>query len=206
MISLITTSLIHLLPEAIRVSSSQTSLRIVLVTICGMFLIERLSKLRLQTPSDPSRSDDPSRLAPSSRYSILIGDAAHNFVDGVLIATTFLIDPASGWLLTLSIAVHELPQELADFTVLVHSGLSKGRALAYNFLSALAAIAGALLANLSLSLVQPYLGYLIAMPSGMFLYIAMVDVVSSLRQDEEDLLFSQILPFLAGASLLAWLG
>jgi zinc and cadmium transporter len=110
---------------------------------------------------------------------ILIGDGLHNFIGGLGIASTFLIDPTAGVMAWLAAAAHEVPQELGDFGVLVHSGWSRRRALAWNFLSALTFPLGALLAYL-ISRSFSVAG-LVLFGAGNFLYIAASDLVPEIK-------------------------
>ncbi|MFH0905306.1 MAG: ZIP family metal transporter [bacterium] len=120
-------------------------------------------------------------------YSVLLGDGLHNFLDGVLIASAFLADREVGIITTLAVILHEIPQELGDFAVLLKSGLKPSRALWFNFLSALAAVAGALIAYFALARVEAVTPYIVAIGAGGLLYIALVDLLSEMRTHGESL-------------------
>ncbi len=113
---------------------------------------------------------------------ILLGDGIHNFFDGVVIAASFLSAPALGVASALAVAAHEIPQEVGDFAILLHSGYSKGRALAYNLLSSATTPAGAVLAFFALSDIEPLVPYVLALSAASFLYIAMSDLVPGLHR------------------------
>jgi zinc and cadmium transporter len=113
-------------------------------------------------------------------YLILLGDGLHNFIGGLAIASTFLIDIRLGITAWLAAAAHEVPQELGDFGVLVHSGWSKRRALLFNLLSALTFLVGGLL-TYALSFAVD-VSYLIPFAAGNFLYIAATDLVPELNK------------------------
>jgi zinc and cadmium transporter len=113
-------------------------------------------------------------------YLILLGDGLHNFIGGLAIASTFLIDIRLGITAWLAAAAHEVPQELGDFGVLVHGGWSKGRALLFNVLSALTFLAGGLLTYVLSFAVD--VSYLIPLAAGNFLYIAAADLVPEVNK------------------------
>lgn len=116
-------------------------------------------------------------------YLNLIGDAVHNFLDGTIIAASFLTNVPLGIAATVAIALHEIPQELSDFALLVYGGLSRTKALLYNFLSALTAVAGGLAGYFFLNkLAHPTL-FLLAFAAGGFLYIASADLIPELHKE-----------------------
>ncbi|OGB74029.1 hypothetical protein A2V68_01520 [candidate division Kazan bacterium RBG_13_50_9] len=114
-------------------------------------------------------------------YTVLLGDGLHNFLDGILLASAFLTNVGLGLAATVAVVLHEIPQELGDFAVLVHSGFSRYRALLFNFLSALTAVVGGLLAYFFLQKAEGVVPYIIAIGAGGFLYIALVDLVAELK-------------------------
>jgi zinc and cadmium transporter len=127
--------------------------------------------------------EDPvqhNHIAPFA-WTNLIGDAIHNLLDGAVIATAFLVDPAVGIATTIAVVIHEVPQELGDFAVLLRAGIRPSRALALNFASALVAVLGAVLV-LTLP-VDPELLEMYGLPliAGAFLYIAAADLVPELH-------------------------
>jgi zinc and cadmium transporter len=113
---------------------------------------------------------------------ILVGDAFHNFADGVLVAAAFIADPALGWTTALAIAVHEVPQEVGDFIVLINAGLTRRRALVYNLVSGLSAIAGGLLGWLMLRQSEALVPSVIALAASGFIYIALADLVPDMHR------------------------
>jgi len=112
---------------------------------------------------------------------ILIGDTIHNFVDGILIAAAFMTDIHLGIVTALAIAAHEIPQELGDFVILLHSGFKRSKALYYNILSSLGTVVGALLAYFLLSDMQFLLPYILVVAASSFIYIAVADLIPSLH-------------------------
>jgi zinc and cadmium transporter len=113
-------------------------------------------------------------------YLILVGDALHNFLGGLAVAGTFLVDIRLGITTWVAAALHEIPQELGDFGVLLHGGWTKGRALAFNFASALTFLLGGLI-TYSASL-RFDLGFLVPLAAGNFLYIAASDLVPEVNR------------------------
>ena len=113
---------------------------------------------------------------------ILVGDAFHNFVDGVVIAAAFLTSVPLGIATALAVIAHEIPQELGDFTILLHSGLSKTRAFAYNLLSSLTTLPGVIVGWFWLAEVREAIPFVLAISAASFIYIAVADLVPSLHR------------------------
>ena len=136
----------------------------------------------------------------------LIGDGVHNFIDGMMIAGSFLVSTTVGIATTVAVLLHEIPQEMGDFGVLLHAGLKAKKALFYNFLSALTAILGGILI-LSLDLdVEAVQKYLIPFTIGGFLYIANADLIPELHKDVKlSNSFIQLLSLMAGVGVMALL-
>jgi len=114
---------------------------------------------------------------------ILVGDAFHNFVDGVVIATAFSSSITLGVLTSLAVIAHEIPQELGDFVILIESGWQRWTAYWTNFLSSLATFAGAILAYFALGFIAPRIPYFLTISAASFLYIGMVDIAPILHHD-----------------------
>ncbi|MEX2209951.1 MAG: ZIP family metal transporter [Patescibacteria group bacterium] len=190
---LLATSFLDLLPEALELGG-QPVFAAALVAMAAFYYVERFIHGTHQ------HHEDESHLHPhaSSRYLILIGDGIHNFVDGVAIASAFLVGPELGVAATLAVAAHELPHEIADYGVLIHSGLSRARALAYNFLSALTAVLGAGAVFAARDLVEANLGLFLAAAAGMFLYIAAANLIPELHHQRVKGRFIYGLPFVLG--------
>lgn len=116
---------------------------------------------------------------------ILVGDTFHNFVDGVLIAGAFVADTQLGIVTAMAIIAHELPQEVGDFLVLLHSGYSKAKALFYNLLSSLAMVLGGLLGNWTLEGMQELTPYLLGVAASSMIYVAVADLIPGLHKRPE---------------------
>jgi zinc and cadmium transporter len=136
---------------------------------------------------------------------VLLIDSVHNTVDGVLIAAAFLTSVPLGILTSFAVAAHEIPHRLGDFVILVHSGLSRERALLLNLATGLASVAGGLVAFVALQRVKGVLPYTLAVAAAGFLYIALAGLIPDLhrRSDLEGSL-AQIAGMAAGAGLIAW--
>ncbi len=120
-----------------------------------------------------------------SGLMILIGDTFHNFVDGVLIAAAFMADTQLGIVTAIAIVAHEIPQEVGDFLILLHSGYSKRAALFYNLLSSTAMIVGGLLAYYTLQTAQTLVTPLLALAAASMLYVAVADLIPGLHKRTE---------------------
>lgn len=134
---------------------------------------------------------------------ILIGDGVHNLLDGMLIATAYLVSPAVGIATTIAVLLHEIPQEMGDFGVLVHSGYSRGQALLLNGLSALMAVIGGVAVFLLADVVDGLEEILLPIAAGNLLYIAAADLIPELHKELRPRhAVLQLLFMLAGIGLL----
>ncbi|MCU0849482.1 MAG: ZIP family metal transporter [Spirochaetes bacterium] len=113
---------------------------------------------------------------------IIIGDALHNFIDGVVIAGAFLISAETGLAVSIAVIAHEIPQEVGDFALLLDYGYSRSKALLLNVLSSLTTIAGALMAFLSLQVARSLIPYVLAISAASFIYIALADIMPGLQK------------------------
>ena len=170
-----------LLPEAIEAFEEprQASL-IILAAILGFFVIEKAIHYHHCTCDDEEKGHRKTHLIVNN----LIGDGLHNFVDGTIIAGAFLVDPRLGIGTTVAVALHEIPQEVADFSILVYSGLSRLKAVLYNLLFGLTSVLGAILVFVFAESVESLVPVLVAVASGNFLYLAMADLVPELHHEE----------------------
>lgn len=192
---LLTTALIDLLPEAIEQTSTPEAVgAAALVGIVGFYLFERLLHGRVEHHDHESHMHHHT----ASRYFILVGDGLHNFVDGVAIASAFLVDPALGVAATIAVAAHELPHEIGDYAILIRGGYSRAKALLYNFVSGLTALLGAVAVFSFESVAVDNLGLLLGLVAGMFVYIAAVNLLPELQHHKGTGRFVNTAPFLVG--------
>ena len=115
---------------------------------------------------------------------VLLSDAIHNFIDGIVIAASFLISVPVGLATAIAVIIHEIPQEIGDFSVLLHSGYTKTRALWLNFLSAVSAILGATILLLVSEKAEALVPWFVPLAAGGFIYIAMADLVPELQKTQ----------------------
>lgn len=113
---------------------------------------------------------------------IMVGDTFHNFVDGIIIAAAFLTDVHLGIVTALAIIAHEIPQEVGDFMILLHSGYSKVQALTLNLVSSLATLIGGVLAYFALQSMQGAVPVLLALAAASMIYVAVADLIPGLHQ------------------------
>lgn len=115
--------------------------------------------------------------AGKSGLLILVGDSLHNFADGILIAAAFVADPWLGFVTTVGIIAHEVPQEIGDFIVLLNAGYTRARALAYNAIASLASILGGIGGFFALGTVREWIPYVVVLAASSFIYIAVADLI-----------------------------
>ncbi len=148
-------------------------------------------------------SDDVRRKA--SGPLVLVGDALHNVLDGVLIAAAFLTDVHLGVVTTAAIAAHEIPQEVGNFAVLLHSGMSRGRALTFNLLASLTAVIGGVVGFFALEASLSVLPFAVAVAAASLLYIAVADLIPGLhRRVDPRSSVTQVLLIGVGVALVAF--
>lgn len=182
----------HAKPEQIQ-SLSAT----ILAGILGFFVLEKLLLWRHCHFGECEAHGDDEHQHPENTHShghshshgeksagafIILGDSIHNFVDGVLIAAAFLVNPHLGIVTSLAVATHEIPQEVGDFAILLHSGYSRKKALFYNVLASLTTVIGGVLAYFWLADLRDSLPYFLTLAASSFIYIAVADLIPSLHK------------------------
>jgi len=165
----------HFIPESLEKISLTKTVLFILIGIIIFYLTEKILHWH-------HCHEGECKIHPFS-YLILYGDGLHNFIDGLIIASSFIISIPFGIVTSLIIMAHELPQEIADFGVLVHGGFSRAKALFYNFLSQLTAILGGVLGFFFLS-IKDYSVYLLPIAAGGFLYIAVKDLIPEVLKEK----------------------
>jgi zinc and cadmium transporter len=179
----------------------------VLAGILGFFVLEKLVLWRHCHIEDCEAHDhhaDPSD-GGRSGLMIIIGGGFHNFVDGILIAAAFLQSIELGVVTAAAIIAHEIPQEIGDFVILLHSGYSKVAALALNLLSSLAMLIGALLAYFTLQAAQEWIGTVLALAAASMIYVAVADLIPGLHRRPELHATAQQVALIALGVALIWL-
>lgn len=197
----------HLLPELIN-EMGLMSVKLssfILVGIVGFFVLEKFLIWHhhhdIETPEDHEshRHTHERQIGKMN----LIGDAFHNFLDGMIIAGSFMISPVAGIGTTVAVLLHEIPQEIGDFGVLIHSGYTVKRALFLNFLTALMAVLGAVITWWFGSVNASYLEILIPITAGGFIYIAGSDLIPELKKEKKTIeSFKQLLALLVGILIM----
>ena len=171
---------IHLIPDAVaRHGSVSTVCMTTLIGVLVFFLLEKVVRWRHDHRLTCDAS--PGDVRPLARMN-LIGDAVHNFVDGILIAGSFLVDPVLGFTTTFAIVAHEIPQELGDVGALVYGGYAPRRAVLYNFYCSLTVVAGVLFTLALGQMAESSLILLLPIAAGGFIYIAASDLIPALHE------------------------
>lgn len=182
--ALLAVAFLNMLPEAIEAEKFEphTIFLVVLVSIVFFFLLERVfhwHHCRCEEHGKPH-----GRNKKSLAVINLVGDGIHNFVDGALIASAFLVDFHAGVLITLAVILHEIPQEVSDFGVLLYAGLSQTKAILYNLLTALIAVFGAILFYYFGKNVDNIIPLVLAVAAGNFIYLATADLIPEIHHEE----------------------
>ncbi|MBI3221583.1 MAG: ZIP family metal transporter [Nitrosomonadales bacterium] len=209
--ALLGAAFIEILPEAMERSSSAAAISgTVLVGILLFFTLEKLLLWR-HCHHDQCEVHEPHEHAAAqhgahgrSGTMIMVGDTFHNFVDGIIIAAAFMTDINLGIVTALAIIAHEIPQEVGDFMILLHSGYSKAQALLVNLLSSLATLAGGVLAYFALQSMQSVVPTLLGMAAASMIYVAVADLIPGLhkRAQLRDTLEQVVLIALGVSSIL----
>lgn len=190
---------IHILPELMEGESALQNGGYVLAGIMLFFVLERVL---MWHHSHSSHNEE----VHSMVYLTIIGDALHNFLDGVAIAAAFLASIPIGIATATAVIFHEIPQEIGQFAILVHGGWSRKKALLYNFLSALTAIAGALLGLLFSQSFTEAPALFLGIGAASFIYIAMSDLIPELQKESHmQRSVLQLIWMIAGISVMALL-
>lgn len=169
---------IHLLPET--VAEYGFGLNVSLLVIAGIAIFFVLEKIiHWQHCHQPVTSEHAHPFAITN----LIGDGVHNFIDGMIIGASYLISIPVGIATTIAVIIHEIPQEIGDFGVLLHGGFSKSKAIFFNFISALLSIVGGVLALVLVNYNENLISYLIPFAAGGFIYIASADLIPELHKE-----------------------
>ena len=169
---------IHLLPEAINEIAPDLALNLTLISFLAFFLLEKL--LHWHHCHNPSCTQHATKTVG---YMNLFGDLIHNFLDGLVIAATFLTSPELGIITTFAIALHEIPQEIGDIGVLLHPGFKKQKAIFFNFLIALSAVFGGIVGYFFSGFSENTIPYLLSIAAGGFLYISASDLLPEIKEE-----------------------
>ena len=194
--TLLAGAFVHLLPESIEILGSSLPLTITLFSFVGFFIIEKL--LRWRHCHDEAHCEEH-----TTGYMNLFGDVIHNILDGIVIAGAFITDVQLGYATTLAIMLHEIPQEIGDFGVLLHSGFRRSKALFFNFVVGLSAVIGGILGFYATATINGFTPHLLAIASGGFIYIAATDLVPEMHKTTTNKrTISLVITFFIGVGLM----
>ncbi len=171
---------LHLLPESVISLGVENILWIFLYTLLGFCLFFILEQFLGWHHCHKVKHDKKYKIKPIS-YLILISDSFHNVIDGIVIAVSFIASVPLGIVTTLAIALHEIPQEIGDFGVLVYGGMEKKKALFLNFVVALTVILGGVIGYLAFESIEGSIMYLLPFAAGNFIYIASSDLIPEIK-------------------------
>ncbi len=177
--TLLGSAILGLIPEATETLDLHTTMLWLLIGIMFFFLLEKIILWR--TCHDENCERQNHAAAPM----IIIGDAFHNAIDGVVIAASFLTSVELGIFVTISVVLHEIPQELGDFGILIKSGYSRKKAMFYNLLSGSSSLLSGILAYFLLDMVQAAIPYVIAIAAAGFLYISLADLIPEMHKESK---------------------
>jgi len=176
--ALIGSAFLHILPECLENNKSTTVFSYLILGIIIFFIMERFLHWRHCHEEGACKTH-------AFTYLTLVGDGFHNFIDGMVIAASFMVSFQLGLVTTLAIILHEIPQELSDFAILVYGGFTKKKALLFNFASALMAMIGALVGYFINDYIQGFSNFILPLTAGGFIYIATSDLIPELHKEND---------------------
>jgi zinc and cadmium transporter len=170
---------IHLLPESVKLNNSISLSFYILSGLIISFIVEKFIHWR--------HCHIPTSIKHPHPFAImnLIGDAVHNFIDGLIIGASYLTSLQIGITTTLAVMLHEIPQEIGDFSVLMYGGFKRSKALLLNFVTALTAIAGTIISLIIGSYFNSLTNFLLPFAIGNFIYIALSDLIPELHKETD---------------------
>lgn len=188
---------LEILPHAFHVASSvENTAATILLGILLFFILEKLVLWRHchgdECEAHSTHSHDEAGHIHMHEHDhgrsgmmIMVGDTFHNFVDGILIAAAFMVDIKVGAVTALAIIAHEIPQEVGDFLILLHSGYSKKQALLFNLFSSLATVVGGVLAYCALQSMSSWIPTILALAAASMIYVSVADLIPGLHKRTE---------------------
>ncbi|OGY29392.1 MAG: hypothetical protein A3F35_01525 [Candidatus Woykebacteria bacterium RIFCSPHIGHO2_12_FULL_45_10] len=176
--ALLGTVFFDLLPEAANIKTNHNIFLWTLVGVLAFFFLER-SVHWLHHHQHPHQKSD----SKPTVLLLLLGDTVHNFIDGVAIATTFLVSVPLGIVTSVAVAAHEIPQEIGDFGVMLNEGYARRKIVLFNLFSAFASIVGAVITFFIGARIEGYLPILLALTAGFFIYIAASDLIPEIHEN-----------------------
>jgi zinc and cadmium transporter len=203
---------VHLIPEASEgIGNAGTASFYIFAGILLFFILEKFLRWRHHHGTGEEECEhcepihDSHQIRPIGPL-VLISDGLHNIIDGVIIAASYLVSVEVGMAVTLAVILHEIPQEIGDFGLLLHAGMKRTRALVLNFCSALLSFVGAALVLILGSFIEALVPFLVALAAGNFLYIAGSDILPELHKTtrvRRSLI--QLIAMIGGFALMVWI-
>ena len=142
-------------------------------------------------------------LTKSALPLIILGDSVHNFIDGIVIAATFMVSVPLGIITSLAVAAHEIPQEIGDFGIMLHAGVTRKRVLLINIMSACTALVGALLTYYLADVVKGIIAIFLSITAGFFIYIASSDLIPAIQSEQKrEIALVKTLLLLGGVAII----
>jgi zinc and cadmium transporter len=209
---LLTVALTRLVPEAVESGIDTRALGWVLLAgILGFFLLEKLALIHHthhhEGDEHHHHHGHDAQEAGRGGIPILVGDAFHNFADGVVIAAAFLVDWQAGVLATAAVMAHEIPHEVGDFMILLNAGYTKMRAFVFNLVSGSSAVAGGVVGFFVLDTMEELLPYALLLAASSFIYIALSDLLPEMmRRSKLAQTLPQVVLVLLGVAVAAAIG
>lgn len=199
--TLIADACLHIIPEASELEGfSQVGALIFLGSIVFSFLLEGVLRWH------HSHDVDAERHVAHLGYMSLISDFIHNFVDGVVIAAAFALNPTTGIATTLAVIFHEIPHEIGNYATLIYAGFERKKALLYNFLSSLSALLGVIVTTVLITQTEGVVAYVSFFAAGSLLYIALADMVPEVQKSHgKSISPITLLAFCLGVAVIALL-
>jgi len=197
--ALLATAFLDLLPEGLGlVSDVQFGLMLVLAGVVLFFVIE---KLLIWSHCHGDECDIHHESRP---YVLMVGDTIHNFIDGIIVAASFLVSVPLGMITAIAIFFHEIPQEIGDFGTMLHMGLSRKKTILFNLISAAFSFIGAILTFFFAPLVQGLLGFVVMIAAGNLMYIAIADLIPELHHERNTKKAITQIAFMIFGIVLIW--
>lgn len=182
--ALLSAAFFDLIPESINIAGAQTSLLYAFTGLMAFFLLDNFVRWHFCHQLVCHHKGHHHVHPKPFSYLLMIGDTFHNFIDGVVIAASFLIDIPLGIITSIAVFFHEIPQEVGDFGVMLYGGVPRMKVLLYNLLSALAAFVGAIGTYMFAGSIQGVIPGLAAFAAGGFLYIALADLAPETHAED----------------------
>lgn len=193
--ALLAAGLTDILPEAVELNPNNVFVNIT-IFIAMFFLIEKV----FFSMHHHEQHEGTTIKLPLP--FLLFGDTLHNFLDGISIASTFLVSVPSGIITSIAVFIHEIPQELGDFGIMLHMGYSRNKVLKFNIISALSAFAGALLGFYAVRTIEGVLPILLSLTAANFIYLSLSDLLPELHHKTKGNSILHTLPFFLGVILI----